>query len=135
MFGQNAYKNLESTIEAESTKTKSKTSKSSSGATIIKKPRDMSYMEYVDEKKRMEAHIEPLITGKGIDEMKPLFATPNSQHDHDHHHPWQDDYTKNYKNSARAERPGVCFLEGLENAPESQDLDNPSLESKMLGSM
>ena len=109
MFGQNAYKNVESFV-AEEPKAKTK-----AGVSVLKKPSEMSYLEYVDEVRKLEAHIEPLLKGTDTGDRKPLFCTPNCQHDH---HRDQDDFTKNHKDPLE-ERPGLCFLNGLDNAPKS----------------
>ena len=53
---------------------------------------------------------------------------------HKHRHAFQYDYTKRIKDP-RAERPGICFLEGLSEAPKNAntlDLDNAS-QSKGFG--
>lgn len=89
----------------------------------------MSYLEFVEEKKELEEHIHQVQKGE---KPKPLFCSPNCEHDH-HHIPFQDDFTKNYKDPLH-ERPGICFLEGLENAPKYQGLDNPSVD-KGLGAL
>ena len=56
---------------------------------------------------------------------KPLFCTPNCQHAAcgKNKHTFQYDYRKS-RQDPRAERPGICFLEGLESAPKNANTAN-----------
>jgi len=56
---------------------------------------------------------------------KPLFCTPNCQHHAcgSNKHNFQYDYNKN-RQDPRAERPGICFLEGLDTAPKNANTAN-----------
>jgi len=95
---------------------------------IIPKPRDMTYMEYLEEKQKVESAIdESLISGKIPN--TPLFCTPNCQHNHKHN--YQYDFSKNFKDP-RSERPGVEFLENVKHMPMS-DLDMTSNQVGELG--
>ena len=59
---------------------------------------------------------------KGIP--KPLFSTPNCQYIlKDKSLEYQDDFNKNYQDK-RSERPGICFLEGLDTAPKNANTAN-----------
>lgn len=88
----------------------------------------MSYLDYIEEKNNIEANID--LTCKPTSNPKipytPLFCTPNCQHNHTHS--YQNDFWKSTID-ARADRPGICFLEGLKNAPlnpNTKNLDNAS---------
>ena len=68
---------------------------------------------------------------------KPLFSTPNCQHIlKDKSCEYQDDFNKNIENP-RKERPGICFLEGLDNAPKNANTANldDAHPSKGLGAL
>jgi hypothetical protein len=98
--------------------------------TVIPKPRDMTYMEHLEEKQKVESAIdESLICGKIPN--TPLFCTPNCQHNHNHNHNFQYDFSKNFKDP-RSERPGVEFLENVKHMPMS-DLDMTSNQVGELG--
>lgn len=88
----------------------------------------MTYMEYLEEKQKVESAIdESLISGKIPN--TPLFCTPNCQHNHKHN--YQYDFSKNFKDP-RSERPGVEFLENVKHMPMS-DLDMTSNQVGELG--
>lgn len=93
---------------------------------IKKSPKEMSYLDYIDEKNKIEANIDFAMNPDTKIPYTPLFCTPNCQHNHVHN--YQDDFWKS-NSDPRADRPGICFLEGLKNAPvnnNTKNLDNAS---------
>jgi hypothetical protein len=77
-------------------------------------PKDMSYLDYIDEKNKILENIDLTLKPDGKIPYTPLFCTPNCQHNHTHS--YQNDFFKSTVD-ARTERPGICFLEGLKTAP------------------
>jgi len=73
--------------------------------------KDLSYMDYLSEKRKIEDAIET--TTQKIPHA-PLFCTPNCQHKHFHNN--QYDYSKNYTDPYE-ERPGVDFLCDVKKTP------------------
>jgi len=73
--------------------------------------KDLSYMDYLSEKRKIEDAIET--TTQKIPHA-PLFCTPNCQHKHFCN--FQYDYSKNYTDPYN-ERPGVDFLCDVKKTP------------------
>ena len=91
--------------------------------TILKPRKQMSKWEEEAERQKIFEQLE--IMQSDPTKLKPLFCTPNCQSPicEYYGHNFQNDYTKSRKDP-RAERPGICFLEGLDNAPKNANTAN-----------
>ena len=90
--------------------------------TVMPRRKFLSQQEEEAERNKIEDQIKTVIADPWKP-IRPLFCTPNCQHEHPHQ--FQDDYSKSNKDP-RPERPGVPFLfEGLKNAPKNDNTANP----------
>jgi hypothetical protein len=85
-------------------------------AKFVPTAKNQTYVQFIEEQEKIKDQIDTVYRECKMP-LTPLFCTPNCKHNHGSVL-YQNDFSKTFEDPIM-ERPGICFLKDLKNAPEA----------------